>query len=60
MELYDEFNSETSTKLFVRVCAMHRGEILIINEEMVNKAISFLVESKLDNIAAFGLLRLVF
>jgi hypothetical protein len=42
------------------VCALNKGEKLPINKQMVEAAMEFLTISRVDNLAAFGLLRLVF
>ena len=39
---------------------MHKGEDLDVTPQMIFKGMEFLVENKMDTVAAFGLLRLAF
>ena len=60
VDLHSKVNEPTFTKLFARVCAQHRGEEIRVTFEMVERGMEFLVESKTNNIAAFGFLRLIY
>jgi hypothetical protein len=39
---------------------LNKGEKLLVNKQMVEAAMGFLTLSRVDNLAAFGLLRLAF
>ncbi len=60
VELLPKHHDDISTKLFVRVCALYKGEQLKISEEYIEKGIHFLVDKKKDQRASIGLLRLAF
>jgi hypothetical protein len=53
-------DQESFTELFVRVCVYQKIEDLKVTPEMVDNALTFLVEKKRDGRAAHGLLRLIF
>ena len=55
-----KLEEETFTQLFVRVCALYKGEPLPVSADMIKQAIVFLVDNKKDNRATIGLLRLVY
>ena len=60
VELLPKHHDDISTKLFVRVCALYKGEKLRISKEHIQKGMQFLVEKKKDQRASIGLLRLAF
>jgi len=60
VSLYDQLDDITFTNLFVRVCASHKGDNLKVTPIMIERGMRYLVDEKMDHIAAYGLLRLVF
>jgi len=60
VQLNDQLEPDTFTKLFARVCAQHRGEDIVVTLDMVSRAMEFLHESKINHMAAYGLLRLIY
>ena len=58
--LKDQLDPASFTELFVRVCTYQKIEDLRVTPEMVRNAISFLVDKKRDDKAAYGLLRLIY
>jgi hypothetical protein len=57
--LKDRLDKSSFTELFVRVCRYSKIEDLTVSSEMVGDALTFLVEKKKDEKAAFGLLLLI-
>jgi hypothetical protein len=53
-------DKESFTELFVRVCIYQKIEDLKVTPAMVDDALTFLVDKKKDERAAYGLLRLIF
>jgi hypothetical protein len=53
-------DKESFTELFVRVCIYQKIEDLKVTPGMVDDALTFLVDKKKDERAAYGLLRLIF
>jgi hypothetical protein len=60
VSLQDQLDSESFTELFVRVCTYPKIEDLKVTPEIVRNAVTFLVEKKRDDKAAYGLLRLIY
>jgi hypothetical protein len=60
VSLHDKLDDVTFTNLFVRVCASHKGDNLKVSPLMIEHGMRHLVDEKMDHIAAYGLLRLVF
>ena len=60
VSLQNQLDSESFTELFVRVCTYPKIEDLNISSEIVQNAITFLVEKKRDDKAAYGLLRIIY
>jgi hypothetical protein len=58
--LKDYIEKESFTELFVRVCIYQKIEDLKVTREMIGDALTFLVEKKTDERAAYGLLRLIY
>ena len=58
--LRDSLDPTSFTELFVRVCKYQKIEELRVDTEMVKSTIIFLVEKKMDDKAAYGLLRLIY
>ncbi len=44
VELLPKHHDDISTKLFVRVCALYKGEQLKITEDYIEKGVRFLVD----------------
>ena len=44
VDLLPKHHDDISTKLFVRVCALYKGELLKITKEYIQKGMHFLVE----------------
>ena len=58
--LQDQLDPSSFTELFVRVCTYQKIEDLKVSPDMVRNAITFLVDKKKDDKAAYGLLRLIY
>jgi hypothetical protein len=58
--LKEDLDPSSFTELFVRVCRYQKIEDLQVTSEMVGHAITFLVDKKYDDKAAYGLLRLIY
>ena len=58
--MQDQLDTASFTELFVRVCTYQNIEDLRVTFEMVCNAITFLVDKKRDDKAAYGLLRLIY
>ena len=58
VSLQGHVDKESFTELFVRVCTYPKIEDLEVTLDIVCNAVTFLVEKKKDDQAAYGLLRL--
>ena len=60
IQLHDQIEEDIFTQLFIRICALYKGEELNVSCDMVQRGIEFLIDIKIDHTASYGLIRFIF